>query len=60
MAKFVHWCFKYDTLFIRIKSGKLICSETLKLTCDLKEFPEEILSLAETLEVLDSSLDEPI
>jgi len=38
-----------------LKSGKLIGSKTLKLACGLKEFPEEILSLAETLEVLDLS-----
>ena len=38
-----------------LKSGKLIGSKTLKLACGLKEFPKEILSLAETLEVLDLS-----
>jgi predicted Ser/Thr protein kinase len=38
-----------------LKSGKLIGSKTLKLACGLMEFPEEILSLAETLEVLDLS-----
>jgi hypothetical protein len=38
-----------------LKSGKLIGSKRLKLTGGLKEFPEEILSLAETLEVLDLS-----
>jgi len=38
-----------------LKSGQLIGSKTLKLACGLKEFPEEILSLAETLEVLDLS-----
>lgn len=38
-----------------LKSGKLIGSKKLKLACGLKEFPEEILSLAETLEVLDLS-----
>lgn len=38
-----------------LKSGKLIGSKTLKLVCDLKEFPEEILTLSETLEVLDLS-----
>ncbi len=39
----------------KLKSGQLIGSKELKLTCGLKEFPEEILSLAETLEVLDLS-----
>tara|TARA_B100000809_G_scaffold138675_1_gene136298 strand:+ start:2742 stop:4043 length:1302 start_codon:yes stop_codon:yes gene_type:complete len=38
-----------------LKSGKLIGSKTLKLACGLKEFPEEILALFETLEVLDLS-----
>ncbi len=38
-----------------LKSGKLIGSNRLKLACGLKEFPEEVLSLAETLEVLDLS-----
>lgn len=38
-----------------LKSGKLIGSKELKLACDLKEFPIEILSLADTLEVLDLS-----
>jgi predicted Ser/Thr protein kinase len=38
-----------------LKSGTLIGSKTLKLACGLKEFPLEIMSLAETLEVLDLS-----
>ncbi|MEP5339608.1 MAG: leucine-rich repeat-containing protein kinase family protein [Algibacter sp.] len=38
-----------------LQSGKLIGTKTLKLACGLKEFPEEILELAETLEVLDLS-----
>jgi len=38
-----------------LKSGKLIGSKTLKLACGLKVFPLEILSLADTLEVLDLS-----
>ena len=38
-----------------LKSGKLIGSKRLKLACGLKKFPEEILSLADTLEVLDLS-----
>ena len=38
-----------------LKSGKLIGSKKLKLACGLKEFPEEIFTLSETLEVLDLS-----
>lgn len=38
-----------------LKAGKLIGTKTLKLACDLKEFPEEILNLSESLEVLDLS-----
>lgn len=38
-----------------LKSGKLIGLKKLKLACDLKEFPEEILTLSDTLEVLDLS-----
>jgi Leucine-rich repeat (LRR) protein len=38
-----------------LRSGSLIGSKRLKLACGLKEFPEEILSLSETLEVLDLS-----
>lgn len=38
-----------------LKSGQLIGLKKLKLACGLKEFPEEIVSLAETLEVLDLS-----
>jgi hypothetical protein len=38
-----------------LKAGKLIGSTRLKLACGLKEFPEEILSLAATLEILDLS-----
>ena len=38
-----------------LKSGKLIGSKTLKMACGLTEFPKEILSLADTLEVLDLS-----
>ena len=38
-----------------LKLGQLIGSKTLKLACALKEFPEEILTLSETLEVLDLS-----
>jgi predicted Ser/Thr protein kinase len=38
-----------------LKSGKLIGLTGLKLACDLKKFPEEIFSLADSLEVLDLS-----
>ncbi len=38
-----------------LRAGKLEGSKTLKLACDLKVFPEEILSLSESLEVLDLS-----
>ncbi|WP_405296128.1 leucine-rich repeat-containing protein kinase family protein [Algibacter sp. Ld11] len=38
-----------------LKGGELIGVKTLKLACGLKEFPEEIFTLAETLEVLDLS-----
>ena len=38
-----------------LKSGKLTGSKTLKLAAGLTEFPEEILTLADTLEVLDLS-----
>ena len=38
-----------------LKSGKLIGVKKLDLACGLKEFPKEILTLAETLEVLDLS-----
>ncbi|WP_027419626.1 leucine-rich repeat-containing protein kinase family protein [Crocinitomix catalasitica] len=38
-----------------LKSGKLIGTKRLKLACGLKEFPEEIYTLADTLEILDLS-----
>lgn len=38
-----------------LKSGALIGSKRLKLACGLTTFPEEILALADTLEVLDLS-----
>lgn len=38
-----------------LQSGKLTGTKQLKLACGLKEFPEAILSLANTLEVLDLS-----
>lgn len=40
---------------VELKSGELLGSKSLKIACDLKEFPEEILTLADTLEVLDLS-----
>jgi hypothetical protein len=36
-----------------LKSGKLKGIKKLKLSCDLREFPEEILELADSLEILD-------
>lgn len=38
-----------------LKSGKLIGSTRLKLSCGLTEFPQEIFALADTLEILDLS-----
>lgn len=38
-----------------LKSGKLIGTKRLKLACGLKYFPEEIIGLADTLEILDLS-----
>ncbi len=38
-----------------LKSGQLIGCKSLKLACGLNKFPEEILSLADTLEYLDLS-----
>lgn len=38
-----------------LKSGKLKGSKSLKIACGLTKFPEEILSLADSLEVLDLS-----
>jgi hypothetical protein len=38
-----------------LKSGKLIGLTRLKLACGLTEFPKEIFTLAETLEILDLS-----
>ena len=37
----------------QLRSGELIGRKRLKLACGLKEFPREIFTLAETLEVLD-------
>ncbi len=41
-----------------LKSGQLQGIKSLKLACGLKEFPEEIITLSETLEVLDLSDNE--
>lgn len=38
-----------------LKSGELVGTKRLKLACGLTEFPEEILQLAPTLEILDLS-----
>jgi hypothetical protein len=38
-----------------LKSGSLIGSKRLKLACGLTEFPEEIVTLKDTLEILDLS-----
>lgn len=38
-----------------LQSGKLIGVKRLKLACGLKEFPNEIIDLADTLEILDLS-----
>ncbi len=43
-----------DTL-TRLRSGELLGSTRLDLRCGLTEFPEEIFTLAETLEILDLS-----
>ncbi len=37
----------------QLRSGQLIGSKRLKLACGLKEFPREIFTLSETLEILD-------
>lgn len=38
-----------------LKAGKLLGAKRLQLACGLKTFPEEIISLADTLEILDLS-----
>jgi len=43
-----------DTLSL-LKAGKLIGSKRLKLSCGLTQFPVEIFTLADTLEILDLS-----
>lgn len=40
-----------------LQSGKLKGTKTLKLSCGLTEFPEEIFDLADTLELLDLSFN---
>lgn len=39
----------------QLRSGKLLGAKTLKLSSELKTFPEEIFTLADTLELLDLS-----
>jgi len=39
----------------RLRAGQLIGSKRLKLACGLREFPPEIFTLADTLEILDLS-----
>ena len=39
----------------QLLSGELKGTKTLKLSCQLKHFPSEILELADTLEILDLS-----
>jgi Leucine-rich repeat (LRR) protein len=39
----------------QLLTGELIGSKSLKLSCELKEFPKEIFDLAETLEIIDLS-----
>jgi predicted Ser/Thr protein kinase len=39
-------------------SGQLVGSKSLKLSCSLTKFPEEIFSLSETLEILDLSVNQ--
>lgn len=43
-----------DTLSL-LRSGKLAGSKRLDLSCDLKQFPDEIYDLADTLEILNLS-----
>jgi len=44
-----------DNTLALLKAGKLQGSTRLKLQCDLTEFPAEIFTLADTLEILDLS-----
>jgi Leucine-rich repeat (LRR) protein len=41
----------------QLLSGELIGTKHLKLSCNLTEFPLEILELADTLELLDLSFN---
>ena len=38
-----------------LKSGKLLGAKRVKIACGLEKFPEELISLADTLEILDLS-----
>lgn len=42
----------------QLQSGELKGVKTLRLSCNLKEFPEEIFSLADSLEILDLSINQ--
>ena len=42
-----------DSTYAQLKAGELLGSTRLKLACGLTSFPEEIYTLASTLEVLD-------
>lgn len=42
----------------QLRAGKLAGSRQLRLSCGLREFPEEIFQLADTLEILDLSGNE--
>ena len=44
-----------DETLAQLKSGKLLGSKHLKLSCGLKQFPKEIFDLSDTLETLDLS-----
>lgn len=43
------------TTLKRLRSGELLGSQRLNLSCGLTSFPEEIYTLADTLEILDLS-----
>ncbi len=51
----ITFTFKMTQTLEELKSGKLKGLKKLKLACGLSEFPEDILELSETLEVLDLS-----
>lgn len=44
-----------EQTFEELQAGKLVGVSRLKLACGLTEFPEEILTLSDTLEILDLS-----